>query len=265
MMQERNLTEILADIDRSGASTVITPGWMQGRAAFGGLAAALAARGASTLVGPDKSLRSLMVSFVAPAPAGDVLVTADMLREGRNVAQVTAQVMAGDSVCTQVMAAFGSARDTKAAAPLAAFKPEPRDSAPLLDGSKNRTLPPFFCHFDGHWTGGGIPISNRADRRLGMWVRHKTDMSAFPAEKLIALADIPPPIMMAHYNQPVMASSLSWSLEFVVPPQTVSSDWFYLDFTLEAASGGYSQQSGSIFTESGQLVALSRQCMVYFE
>ena len=126
-------------------------------------------------------------------------------------------------------------------------------------------LPPFLQHFDGHWTGGGVPMSNSGDRRLGMWVRHKSDMSAYPAEALVGLADIPPPVMLAHYDRLVMASSLSWSLEFLMEPKDVKADWFYLDYTLEAAKDGYSQQSGMLFTENGELVALSRQCMVYFE
>jgi len=57
---------------------------------------------------------------------------------------------------------------------------------------------------------------------------------------------------------------LTWSLEFVVPPESVKSDWLYLEFTVEAAADGYTQQSGKVFDETGQLCALSRQCMVYF-
>ena len=34
--------------------------------------------------------------------------------------------------------------------------------------------------------------------------------------------------------------------------------------TAEAAAQGYTQQSGRIYSEDGELCALSRQCMVYF-
>ncbi|MFN3164056.1 MAG: hypothetical protein ACE37N_11390 [Pseudohongiellaceae bacterium] len=48
------------------------------------------------------------------------------------------------------------------------------------------------------------------------------------------------------------------------PAERIASDWFYLQFTAEAAAEGYTQQSGRIYSESGELCALSRQCMVYF-
>ncbi|SDD32722.1 thioesterase family protein [Kordiimonas lacus] len=263
-MTDRTMAEILADIDGPEAMTQVTPLWMQGRAAFGGLGAAMAATGMRQVLPEEKPMRSLMVSFVGPIPAEAVTVRSELLREGKNVSQATARVLAGDAVCLQASAAFGSARDTKAVAPAAAFRPEPRDSVPPMDPSRT-PLPSFLQNFDIHWTGDGIPTSNTGARRLGKWVRHKSDMSAFPVEKIIAVADIPPPLMMAHYDRRIMASSLSWSLEFVVPAHEVNSDWFYLDYSLEAAAGGYCQQSGQIFTESGDLVALSRQCMTYFE
>lgn len=263
-MQERTLPEILKDIDSAQASTELSAGWSQGRAAFGGLVAALLARGMAATQSSPKSLRSLMVSFVAPAPAGPVKVVSELLREGKNVTQATARLYNGDAVCAQAMAAFGSDRETKAAMAQVPFNPEPRDSVPAMDRA-TRLVPAFLDHFDVRWTGGGIPMSNQQSRRLGKWVRHREDMSAYPVEALVAVADIPPPVMMSHYDRPVMASSLSWSLEFVVPAERVKPGWFYLDFDLEAAAGGYSQQSGRIFTEDGTLVALSRQCMVYFE
>ena len=86
-----------------------------------------------------------------------------------------------------------------------------------------------------------------------------------PTEKLVTIADIPPPLILSHYEKPpVPSSSLTWSLEFVIPPRDVIGDWFYLEYYLEAAAAGYMQQAGKIWDESGQLCALSRQCMVYF-
>ena len=112
---------------------------------------------------------------------------------------------------------------------------------------------------------GNAPFSGRQSRNMALWVRHRTDLSDLPTEKLVTIADIPPPVILTHFDKPpVPSSSLTWSLEFVVPPETIKSEWFYLEFTVEAASAGYTQQSGKIFDESGQLCALSRQCMAYF-
>jgi len=98
-----------------------------------------------------------------------------------------------------------------------------------------------------------------------MWVRHKADMSDHPIEKMVVIADMPPPLILSHFKvPPVPSSSLTWSLEFVIPPEEIDSEWFYLEFLIESAANGYTLQSGRIFTEDGQLCALSRQCMVYF-
>ncbi|MCJ9428127.1 thioesterase family protein [Kordiimonas marina] len=264
MTTELSMADILARLQASGGKlTEVSASWMQGRAAFGGLAAALAVTGMREVLPEEKTIRSLMVSFVGPVPAGPVTVDARLARAGRNVSQASAEVRDGDAVCVQALAAFGQARDTESAAATAVFKPEPRDSVPAVAMGPMR--PPFLQYFDVHWTGGGIPLSGSKDRRLGKWVRHKEDLSAWPVERIVAIADIPPPVMMSHYTKPVVSSSLSWSLEFVRDPHEVTAEWFYLDYVLEHAADGYSQQSGTIFTEDGELVALSRQCMVYFE
>jgi len=256
------LLQQLADDETS--SVTISPGWAQGRAVYGGLAAAIGLVGMEKLVEGAVPLRSLMTSFVAPMPEAKVTAKARVMRSGRSVTQTSVDVMTGGQITLHASAAFGGARETLAVAAEAEFNPKPRAGVPPMDASV-RQLPGFLQRFDIHWTGGGIPLSGTKERRTGMWVRHKDDMSAFPAAKIVALADVPPPVMMCHYNRQVMASSLSWSLEFVVPAEDINSDWFYLDYELEAAAGGYSQQNGRIFTEDGALVALSRQCMVYFE
>lgn len=263
-MTNRTLPEIIADIDAADTTVSVPETWMQGRAAYGGLGAAMAATAMRKALPEEKPLRSIMVSFVGPIPSGDVRVRGELMREGKNVSQATARILAGDDICLQASAAFGASRDTKSADHAIEFRAEDRNSVPRIDPTRV-PLPGFIANFDIHWTGGGIPTSGMEDRRLGQWVRHTADMDAYPVEKIIGLADIPPPVMMSHYKHRIRASSLSWSLEFLIPPHEVKSDWFYLDFSLEAAAGGYSQQSGLIFTESGELVAMSRQCMTYFE
>jgi len=255
------LQQLAAD---ENSAVTISPGWSQGRAVYGGIATSIALIAMQKFVEGEAPLRSLMISFVAPLPEALVTTNARVMRRGRSVTQTSVDVMAGEQIALHASAAFGGARETLAVAPQVDFKPEPRDSVPLLDASV-RQLPGFLSRFDIHWTGGGIPMSNTGERRLGMWVRHRDNMDEFPAAKIVALADIPPPVMMCHYNKPVMASSLSWSLEMVMPATEIESDWFYLDYEVEAAADGYSQQNGRIFTEDGSLAALSRQCMVYFE
>jgi acyl-CoA thioesterase len=259
-----DLPDILGTLRASDSNeTEFSEAWTQGRSAYGGLSAALATTAMAKGLENNLPLRSLMVSFIAPIPAGPVAVNVRPQRQGKNVTQLGAEVMAEGNLCLQAMGVFGKAREAIRVAPGDSFDPLPRDQGVPID--KARRLPEFLQYFEGSWAGGGIPFSGRPDRKLYLWARHRCDMGAFPAEKIVAIADIPPPVVLSHFTEPpVPASSLTWSLEFLIPPHEIESDWFYLEFTLEAAAEGYTQQSGRIFTEDGVLCALSRQCMVYF-
>lgn len=264
-MQDMNLEDILGCLENSDSnSTQFSENWSQGRSAFGGLSAAFAVTAMRKKLAQPQTIRSLMVSFIAPVAPGEVTVEAKVLRQGKNVTQCSAIVISEGQVALQAMAAFGNSRE--------AFKPTgagnkvlpDRDSGIAFNDNVKR-LPHFLQYFDGCWVDGGIPFSGNYKPFLNMWVRHKQDVSRFPVEKLVAIADIPPPVLLSHFEKPpVPASSLTWSLEFVEAPEELVSEWFYLEFEVEAAANGYTQQSGKIYDELGRLVALTRQCMVYF-
>lgn len=261
----KSLNDMLANVRSGEASSVdICPNWFNGRAAYGGLVGALAATAMDKSLPDEKPIRSLMVNFVGPVPPETVSIEPTLLRSGRSVTQAVVDVKHEGQVLTHASAAFGQSRPAVAAELEVPFDAKPRESVPPLEDVAG-ALPGFLTNFTIHWTGGGIPMSGSKDNKLGMWVRHKTDVSEFPAAKIIAIADVPPPLMLCHYTKLIRASSLSWALEFVRPPEKIDTTWFYLDFTLEAASGGYCQQSGRIFDENGNLCAITRQCMVYFE
>jgi len=266
-MDDTDFCSILTTLKLSDTNQVaFSETWSQGRAAFGGLAAAFAVCGMNKIVDPRQSLRSLMISFVAPLPPGMTSVQTQLLRQGKSVSQTAANVLnAQGEVCLQALAAYGHSRKGRQVpAEYAANLPAKTSGVSFADHKKR--LPGFLQHFAGQWTGTGIPFTGTADRKLNMWVKHRASMTDFAAEKILSIADIPPPVLLSHYEHAdVPASSLSWSLEFVIPPEQVQGNWFYLDFYLEAAADGYTQQSGKVFDESGSLCALTRQCMVYFD
>ena len=264
-MQQSNFAAILQTLsDSADGITRFDEAWSQGHSAFGGLSSAFAVTEMRKQLTTTQPMRSLMVSFIAPIPPGDVTASASVLRQGKSVTQMRADITTSGQIALQAMGVFGSAREALHVPPESEFTPVARDQG-IAFATHAERLPRFLSYFDGCWVDGGMPFSGTKQRRLGMWVRHKADVSAYPTEKLVAICDIPPPVILSHFDTPpVPASSLTWALEFVVPPESVTSDWFYLDYTAEAAADGYTQQSGRIFDENGQLCALSRQCMVYF-
>lgn len=261
-----SLQDILDRLQRSTINeTSFDETWSQGRAAFGGLVAAFASLGMKKELDPSPPLRSLMASFIAPLPPASLSVEATVQRQGRNVTQCSATVISEGKPALQALGVFGQARDGIRVDAPPLNDPLPRSNGiPFADYSTR--MPTFLNQFEGCWVGDAMPFSGSRSRRLNMWVRHRCDMSDYPAEKIIAIADMPPPVLLCHYEKPfVPASSVSWGLEFLVDPAEVQGDWFYLDFDLDAAADGYTQQSGRIYEESGRLCALSRQCMAYFE
>lgn len=264
-MKDLDLADILGGLERSEHnSTRFSENWSQGRAAFGGLSAALAVTAMRKKLTTPQTIRSLMISFIAPIAAGEVCTEASIMRQGKNVTQCCASVISEGQIGLQALAAFGNSRE--------AFSPEsegpkvlPSRDSGISFSDNPRRLPHFLQYFEGSWVGGGIPFTGNYKPYLNMWVRHKQDVSRYPIEKIVAIADIPPPVLLSHFEKPpVPASSLSWSLEFVEPPEEIVGEWFYLEFVVEAAANGYTQQSGKIYDELGRLVALTRQCMVYF-
>lgn len=264
-MQHSDLDHILGELEKSEDNkTQFSENWSQGRSAFGGLSAAFAVTAMQKLLPQQQTIRSLMISFVAPVAPGEVTVQSEIVRQGKNVTQCSANVISEGQIGVQALAAFGNGREAFRP-PSAALKELPDRSEGLAFADRANRLPHFLQYFDGCWMDGAMPFAGEYKPYLRMWVRHKQDVSRFPIEKLVALADIPPPVLLSHFDKPpVPASSLSWSLEFVEPPESLTGEWFYLDFEVDAAADGYTQQSGKLYDESGRLVALTRQCMVYF-
>lgn len=245
--------------------THFTEHWSQGRAAFGGLVAALAVTAMSKLLDQHKPLRSLMVSFIGPLPPGEVTVAPKIVRQGKNVTQTFAEVIGGGNVCLQAMAVYGNPREAMMLAPEESeFAPIPIEQGIAFADYRKR-LPDFLQFFEGAWVGDAAPFSGSKSRHLNAWVKHRDDLSAYPNEGLICVADLPPPVLLSHFDKPpVPASSITWSLEMVLPPEEIETEWFYLHYSADAAASGYAQQSGKIYDKSGRLCALSRQCMAYF-
>jgi len=252
------------DHHESTASLTIPETWMQGRSSFGGLSSALAVEAAAHLA-DGRPLRSILVTFAGPVSAHAANLVVNPIRTGKSVSIFSTEIIQDHKPSVLVQSCFGVSRETKSVPYAGTFEGEVLNETALTPFVP-QLMPSFLQMFDLSWTGGGIPASGTSIPRIGMWVRFKEeDRPEDRRARMIAICDVPPPAMMAYYNRPINASSLTWSLEFLVDPAEVSSRWFYLDYRLEAASGGYSQQAGRVFDENKQLVAISHQCMTYFE
>ncbi|HBN89768.1 MAG TPA: hypothetical protein DD408_11470, partial [Rheinheimera sp.] len=120
--------------------------WGQGRAVFGGLAAALAIAHLLPVIPQGMPLRSVSVSFVAPLNAGAAVVKRRILRQGKSVIQATAEIEQDGQVALVLLASFGAARDS--AYSLTANTAPQWQQDNVLSLPKHGPAPEFTRHFD---------------------------------------------------------------------------------------------------------------------
>ena len=257
-------SETMRAVTRQGNSwqAVVGEDWLQGRSAFGGLQASLALRAMRELVSADMSLRSLQTTFVAPVPAGPVIIRAHILREGRSATQIEASLCDGEQTLCRLIAVFGSARSS-----VLNFQPE----QPTVESTMPRELryvegqmPAFMQQFRARWLSGDLPFTGGHQRESVLQVSLR-DEGTPDETHVLAFADFIPPIALGMFDKPTPGSSLTWMIELLRDRyDDLGLDDWRIDAQLIAARDGYTNQSLMLWGPRGEPVALSRQSMVVF-
>lgn len=263
-----NFTELLDAVRADAESVTVPPTWAQGRAAFGGLMAAMVYEAMRLKLTDDRPVRSLAISFVAPA-AADVPIRfeVDVLREGKAVSTLLGRAVQEGQVVTLVQGNFGAGRPSVVdipAQPAFAMKPL-EQAAPELPYIKGVT-PEFMRHVALRWAVGGLPFSGNDSRQMGGWVRLRDIADeALSVSHLLALVDAWPPSLLPHLKQPAAGSTLTWTIEFIQPTPTLSTlHWCRYCVETEYARDGYGHAAAALWSAEGELLALSRQTVTVF-
>ena len=241
----------------------VDPTWMQGRATFGGLVAALAVRSQRRLV-PDLPLRTMHVDFIGPLGADAARVDAEVLRRGRAVTHARATIMQGDAAAAAVSCVFGDARPSQ-------LHDAPRRAAPEGDPRESPDLPfgpggfPNFTQFFHMAFREGLPYSGQKEARIRGWCRHRTEVGE-PELGLIALLDLWPAPVLAQLRQLAPASSVTWTARLHAPPKTLGpEDWFWFESLATYAGEGYAGVRAELFDVEGRPLAESEQLVAVFD
>lgn len=257
------LGNILSGLDEDSGKAHIPSTWMQGRAAFGGLVAALAVRAARQKADDEKQLRSLLVTFAGPLKE-QVWAKTNLLRETKNTSIIGVELSDDDGMGASANAIFGKSRNGLAIEQQCQANPTPLEALHAMRPAEP-PMPSFLNNLEIRWANPGIPLTGSKEKKLSGWIRIKKPGSATPSEQLVLLADSTPPIIFSHYTHWVNGSSISWSLDLVNPNALDSGGWVYLDYHMLAAAEGFTQQRGYIYRQDGLLLAISQQTMTYFE
>lgn len=263
MLFSETLATIRAEDD--GFTADVGEDWFQGRAIFGGMAAALGNEAMRRLVSRERPLRALETVFVGPVLPGAVKMTAEILRVGKSVTLASARLFSGGELATTLTGIYGASRQV-------AISLQPVPSHGILGADQvsdtplnpDARTPSFVRHFTHRFVEGARPFSGANISHSKVYFRHR-DPGPFTESHLVALIDcIPPPLlqMMDHF---VPNSSLTWTLEFLRHDYDYSCEAFWrIDTEVKGAGEGYSQESSLVLDPEGRPAVLSRQLVAVF-
>jgi len=235
----------------------IKPGWDVMGNANGGYLLAMAARAAAhAATRPDPV--TVTAHFLRPAKPGPVTIENEVLRSGRRFAVVRSTVV-GDETVVAVLGTYGTLEPSDYVERLESGPPDipaPDDCIPILPTT---TFPPPFMgrvevRLDPADTlfAEGTP-SGRP--RVQGWFRLRDEEPMDTVALLVAVDAFPPTIFNA--NLPIAwTPTIELTAHIRARPQ---QGWLRCAFTTRFISGGFLEEDGEVWDESGTLVAQSRQ------
>ena len=259
----RSFTDLLASLASApdGLAVEITDDWAQGRTTFGGLTAALCLEATLRAHAALPPLRSAQVAFIGPA-GGPVTMTSRVLRAGRSVTFVEADLSAEKGLATRALFVFGETRASKFDRRFIADQtpPPPQDCPPYLGDGFG---PSFAQHFEQRLVRGGRPVTGSSEHDHFIWIRHR-DRKASGVPALLALADMPPPALMPMFDSFAPISSMTWIVNMLDAAPETDDGWWLLETRAENARQGYSSQDMLVWNSRGEAVIAGRQQVAIF-
>lgn len=240
--------------------------WAQGRTVYGGISTALAYQAAENLITDDRSLRSLHCNFVGPLNMEEpVVVSAEILRTGKNVTQLLAKVCQNGQVGVMVQICFGMSRESKilsVADDKHAMRPPKKATfIPKIP----KVVPAFIQHYNLALEKGSFGLGKSEEAVLHGWSRYSKSPDKMRMAYFIALMDAWPPTMFQMLRLPAPASTMSWDIEFINPKQALDpSAWFASETQAVHIQDGYGHEEAKFWDQDGNLLALSRQVVTVF-
>lgn len=239
----------------------IPESWMQGRTTYGGLSSAICLQTINNDYPDLPPLRSAQINFIGPA-GGDIFIKSTVLRQGKSVAYISAEMFDEKGIATHAVFCFGAKRESRINKHFLETPgiPSPEESD---DFFKFGPGPVFTQNFECLLASGDLPVSGSEDAEFYIWARHK-DHTANNIAALLSIADMPPPAALAMFKQLAPISSMTWMVNFLSDDPQTDHGWWLLNSKAEHAKDGYTSQNMKVWNRSGELVITGRQNVAIF-
>jgi acyl-CoA thioesterase len=258
-------TKLLEGFQRDGDAWTVTVSddWLQGRTVYGGLGAALCLEATQRSIPDLPPLRSAQVSFAGPA-TGRLRLKPSVLRRGKSTVFTSTDLSGDDGFATRAMLCFGAARSSiMAVDTVGAQTPAPPDQCPpFFNGA-----PPFLHflqHIEGKSAGPNLPFSGAAEPDMTIWLRHRDPALKPSLVSLLALADAPPPGVLAMAAKPGAISTMTWSIDLLTDRIETEDGWWLVRVKADNAADGYTSQAMTVWNAKGVPTMISRQHVATF-
>ncbi len=251
--------------DRDRFACVIDPRSWIVRGPNGGYLAALVLRALTERLGDEpggdeRAPRSLTLHYPAAPVEGPAEVRTRLLRAGRSLATMSAELVQDGSLMVTALAAFS----TPWAAP--AWDDMPAPVAPPVDAAfpVERALPLPYLEWWDQRLCLGLPLHGRGERaETGGWLALR-DGAAFGAAEVAAATDAWPPAAFTRLEGPSAVPTVDLTIHFrrsLLPGADVSGP-LLVRFSSRVAHEGFMDEDGEIWGPDGRLLAQSRQLAV---
>jgi acyl-CoA thioesterase len=262
MTLRMSIANLLDPITAAGGETRFSglDHWMQGRTLYGG-ASALIAYTAVTRAFPDlPPLRGAQVAFVSPT-GPDAELRREIVRQGRNVAQVRSEIWCEGQCTLTAFWLFGTEREANAihdAAPVADWSGPPEEAESAMHGKGPAFIQNNFeIRRAQEQQGPGDPVVRR-------WARLTDREGLDPVSELILLGDVLPPGAMRAMKRQGPISSVNWSFNLLEPAPATRDGWWMSENASQHAAHGYSSERLRLWNADGKQMLDGMQCVAVF-
>ena len=261
-----HFSELAASLSQtaSGWTAQISDNWKQGRTIYGGLTTSLCYEAAQRSFSDLPPLRSCQMSFVGPV-TDNPDITAKLLRKGRNVTAIQAEMKIGEQMVAMANMLFGHGRDSALTVERPApDTPPPEDTPIFFPKGVDDFLPPFTKNFDVKLIEGARPITGAKRGYMRTWARHKDPASRRGMGSFLAIGDVLPPAALPMFTQMGPVSSMNWQVNILDEAMETDEGWWQIETDLTASSRGYSSQVMRFWNRAGTLCAEATQSVTIF-
>ena len=99
---------------------------------------------------------------------------------------------------------------------------------------------------------------------MTIWLRHRDPALTPSPVALLALADAPPPGVLATVASPGAISTMTWSIDMLTDRIETDDGWWLVRVTADSAADGYTSQTMTVWNAKGVPTMISRQNVAMF-